>query len=137
MGCGSRPGEGNRNIKDQLAFMGGEHHDAIRERQGFLDRVGDKQRCGSTGSGEIPQMTIQPVTGDLIERGERFIQKEQSRLARECSGDGNPHAHPSRKGFRIMRLKALESNVPEEIPGLRICSSIINAIEFKRQEDIA
>ena len=67
----------------------------LDRKTGLGDRVGDEQRGEPAVLVQLRQLDVQPLPGQLVEGGERFVEQEQLGLEHQRAGQRGPHPHPT------------------------------------------
>ena len=85
-----RPGE-----LDETSLV--EHGDASSERDGVLERVRDQQRGQPELAQRADELVADHSAGDRVKRGERLVEQQHLRLARERAGERDALALAARE----------------------------------------
>ena len=95
----------------------GPRHDdhALADLQGLVDRMRDEHGGLAVLAHEAREFLTQPLTGDLVERGERLVAQQNAGVGREGARDADALAHPAGQCVRIILLVAgkAEAREPE------------------------
>jgi hypothetical protein len=65
------------------------HEDAIGQRDGFVDIVGDEQDAGLMIGHQLADQLVHADTGERIERGKRLVEQQKLGLLHQRAGEGN------------------------------------------------
>ena len=83
-----------------------EHHDDIREIDGFADAVGHEQH-GRLGLGaNVEQQVLHFHAGELVQRAEGFVHQEKLRAMDQARGTARPAAASRRRAAPDMRFRS-------------------------------
>src|SRR5271166_2274591 len=106
----------------------GEHHDGIRQVNGFADAVGDEQH-GRAGLGaDVEQEILHLHAGELVERAERLIHQEELRTVDQGAAQRYALLHPARELARIGLLESGEPDHGKELQrALARCAAVLAA----------
>jgi len=70
------------------------HHDyALRQIHRLEYRMRDEDDGLAQIAPQREQIVVEPETGDLVERGERFIHQEDVGIGDQCARQRDPHLH--------------------------------------------
>ncbi len=87
-------GDGDRGI-ERCTGADGEGDDAVGEKEGLVDGIGDQQNSRATFSPDGGELILELGAGECVECGEWFIEQQDAGLNRECTGDGHTLTHAS------------------------------------------
>ena len=102
-------------LADDAARAWREDEDAVAERDGFMDVMGDED---DRLSGRLPdrfELAVEPVARQRVERAEGFVHQQRLRLDRERSREGDALAHAAGKLVHEGSLVAGEVNEIEVV----------------------
>ena len=131
------PGRATRSFALDAAGARRHQHDAAGEERRFVDRVGDEHHRAAGRLPQRQQIRLQPVAGELVERGERFVHQQQARPRHQGARDRHPHAHAAGKLPRARASRTRRGPTrPSAACTLRHRRRLRHAAQTQRQEDV-
>ncbi len=91
------------------------HSDAIGEKRGFRDRVGDEQHRRAEGFAQPAQEMSHVGAGHLVERGERLVHQQDRCVDGERPNQPHSLLHPAGEFVRVGVAEVAEADLVEEI----------------------
>ena len=80
---------------EDLAGVGLHHHDAVGEEHRLFDVVRDVEHGAAEGLVDLGQLEVQPLAGELVERGERLVHKQDVGIRDEHAREAGALLHPA------------------------------------------
>ena len=107
----------DRDLVDDAAGPAAHHQNAVGQRHGFEQIVGDEQRGLAGALERLRQFALQHDAGLRVDRGERLVEQQHGRIDRQRAGERDALAHAARQLMRIVIGEFAEVERVEQRPG--------------------
>jgi len=125
-----------RDLTHQDAGTRRQHGDAIGEKDRLLDVVGDQHGGEAMRLVQLQNEVVQLDPGQRIDRAERLVHQQETRLRRKRAGDDDALLHAARQLPRIMPAEGLETDHRQESRGVSPRADPARVAVLDRERDV-
>ena len=134
--AGARTGERRPVFGDDPARPGGHHQDAVTEHDRLFQAVGDEERGGAGGLGEVQQLVLEDRPQLGVEGRERLVHQQDFGFDGEGAGDRDALPHAAGERGRIGAGELGEAHPGEPVAGPGVGLLARDALDVEAEADI-
>jgi hypothetical protein len=114
---GGRPGHNFRRRPGLESAPMMENAHPVGEERRFLEIMRNDDCRNTQAAAKVGQFAIEPLPGDLVDRGERLVQQQRCRIAGQCAGHGDPLLLAAGKCVRPPLLQSGQADNAQQFAG--------------------
>ncbi len=128
--------EGNGQIGAEPTGARGEGQHAVGKKDGFGDRVCDHDHGFAIAIPDAEEFERHALTGDGVERAERFVKQQHVGAVDKSAGDGDALFHAAGEIARARVVESGQADEFDQIVGAAQGFVFGNVLQFERQGDV-